>query len=136
MIHSGKSIFPAQQVLLLALTYFYRNPFIEMQAVDRVHRIGQQKHVRVYQILFKNTIEDRIIEMLNQKRQLFEVALEEKASQGLGRLGRQELIYLFNGGDTELETARRTLYEELISSPAGSYSRSVEIYTTSVRWPT
>ena len=75
-----------------------------MQAVDRAHRIGQQKPVQVHRILIAGTVEDRIIELQNKKRKLVEAALDEKASQGLGRLGRQELIYLFNGG-AERETA-------------------------------
>jgi hypothetical protein len=85
---------------------FSRNPFVEMQAVDRAHRIGQQKPVKVHRILIAKTVEDRIIELQNQKRKLVEAALDEKASQGLGRLGRQELIYLFNGS-AERETAPR-----------------------------
>ncbi len=80
-----------------------------MQAVDRAHRIGQQRPVKVHRILIAKTIEDRIIELQNQKRKLVEAALDEKASQGLGRLGRQELIYLFNGG-AERETAPRPAY--------------------------
>jgi SNF2 family DNA or RNA helicase len=69
-----------------------------MQAVDRAHRIGQQKLVKVHRILVENTVEDRIIDLQNRKRKFVEAALDEKASQGLGRLGRQELMYLFNGG--------------------------------------
>lgn len=68
-----------------------------MQAVDRAHRIGQQRPVKVHRILVKETVEDRIIDLQDRKRKLVEAALDEKASQGLGRLGRQELIYLFNG---------------------------------------
>jgi hypothetical protein len=86
-----------------------RNPFIEMQAVDRAHRIGQQKPVKVHRILVEKTVEDRIIELQNNKRKLVEAALDEKASQGLGRLGRDELIYLFNGNG-ERETAARQPY--------------------------
>ena len=77
-----------------------------MQAVDRAHRIGQQRPVKVHRILVKGTVEDRIIDLQNEKRKLVEAALDEKASQGLGRLGRQELIYLFNGRE-ERETAER-----------------------------
>lgn len=83
-----------------------------MQAVDRAHRIGQQKPVQVHRILVEKTVEDRIIDLQEKKRKLVEAALDEKASQGLGRLGRQELIYLFNGGGGggERETAARPVY--------------------------
>lgn len=90
-----------------------------MQAIDRAHRIGQQKRVKVHRILVEKTIEDRIIDLQNQKRKLVEAALDEKASQGLGRLGRQELIYLFNGG-AERETAPRPAYVPGLGSVASA----------------
>lgn len=71
------------------------NPYIEMQAVDRAHRIGQQKTVRVHRILIKDTVEDRIIKLQNNKRELIENALDPEASKSIGGLGTQELAYLF-----------------------------------------
>src|SRR5690606_18897163 len=44
------------------------NPAIEDQATDRVHRIGQDKTVYVYRILVSNTLEERIDELLTEKR--------------------------------------------------------------------
>jgi hypothetical protein len=90
-----------------------------MQAVDRAHRIGQQKPVKVHRILVEKTVEDRIIELQNKKRQLVEAALDEKASRGLGRLGQQELIYLFNGG-AERETAPRPAVSLGLESGVGA----------------
>lgn len=37
------------------------NPTMDAQATDRAHRIGQTKDVYVYQLVTKNTIEDRIV---------------------------------------------------------------------------
>ncbi|KAK0671374.1 putative ATP-dependent helicase [Cercophora samala] len=74
------------------------NPFIEMQAVDRAHRIGQQKEVQVHRILVKGTVEDRIMDLQEKKRDLVESALDDVESKRLGRLGVQELAYIFNGG--------------------------------------
>lgn len=80
------------------LTCLIRNPFIENQAVDRAHRIGQRRIVKVHRILIKETVEDRIIALQDKKRQLVESALDEKASKNLGRLGQRELAYLFGVG--------------------------------------
>jgi len=44
------------------------NPFVEMQAIDRIHRIGQVRPVKVHRIVIQNTVEDRIL------------ALQEKVS--------------------------------------------------------
>ncbi|KAK4102958.1 hypothetical protein N658DRAFT_330340 [Parathielavia hyrcaniae] len=71
------------------------NPFIEMQAVDRAHRIGQQREVKVHRILVKETVEDRILALQEQKRALVEAALDEGQSKSVGRLSERELAYLF-----------------------------------------
>ena len=54
----------------------FRNPFIEMQAVDRAHRIGQQKPVKVHRILVESTVEDRIIVLQNRTRKLVEAGTD------------------------------------------------------------
>jgi SNF2 family DNA or RNA helicase len=71
------------------------NPYIEMQAVDRAHRIGQAREVRVHRVLVGGTVEDRIVELQESKRRLVDAALDEGQSKSLGRLSEQELAYLF-----------------------------------------
>lgn len=71
------------------------NPYIEMQAVDRAHRIGQKREVRVHRILVKETVEDRILKLQEEKRCLVDAALDEGESKNLGRLNERELAYLF-----------------------------------------
>lgn len=44
------------------------NPTMDAQATDRAHRIGQTKDVYVYQLVTKNTIEDRIVKRAEQKK--------------------------------------------------------------------
>lgn len=46
------------------------NTAVENQATDRAHRIGQTNVVSVYRLIMKDTIEERIIEMQNQKKDL------------------------------------------------------------------
>lgn len=71
------------------------NPYIEMQAVDRAHRIGQQRTVQVHRILIKDTVEDRIITLQNKKRDIIENALDPEVAKSISSLGVQELAYLF-----------------------------------------
>ena len=73
------------------------NPYIEMQAVDRAHRIGQMRNVQVHRIVVLKTVEDRILALQERKKELVDSALDENASRSLARLGPQELSYLFNG---------------------------------------
>jgi superfamily II DNA or RNA helicase len=46
------------------------NPAIESQATDRVHRMGQQNKVFVYKLITKGTIEEKIQELQESKKQL------------------------------------------------------------------
>lgn len=44
------------------------NPAIEQQAVDRIHRIGQEKKVTIYRIVSQNTVEEKML-LLKEKKQ-------------------------------------------------------------------
>jgi len=39
------------------------NPFVEDQAIDRIHRIGQSRPVKVHRIVIEGTVEDRILKL-------------------------------------------------------------------------
>lgn len=71
------------------------NPYVEDQAVDRTHRLGQRKNVDVYRVLVADTVEDRILELQEKKRRLVTTALSEKGATSAGRLTVQELRGLF-----------------------------------------
>jgi non-specific serine/threonine protein kinase len=70
------------------------NPAVERQAVDRSHRIGQQKPVFVYRLITKESIEERILTLQEQKRTLAAELIEENPKSLLS-LGEEELIGLF-----------------------------------------
>ncbi|KAG0045043.1 hypothetical protein BGZ83_009717 [Gryganskiella cystojenkinii] len=53
------------------------NPQMDLQAQDRVHRIGQQKPVMIYRLVTANTVEGRIIEKANQKRKLEKLVIHK-----------------------------------------------------------
>ena len=66
------------------------NPAVEQQAFDRAHRIGQDKPVFVHRLVASNTVEERILELQNEKRALAEMAA---GSQGAS-LTRDDLLRL------------------------------------------
>ncbi|KAG9957564.1 hypothetical protein KCU61_g9027, partial [Aureobasidium melanogenum] len=90
--NAGLNLNCASQVVIMDPFW---NPYIEEQAIDRAHRLGQTRPVMVHRVLIKETVEDRIIALQEKKRALISEALDEKASQSLGRLSVQELAYLF-----------------------------------------
>lgn len=90
--NSGLNLNAASQVIIFDPFW---NPYIEEQAVDRAHRIGQLRPVMVHRVLVENTVEDRILSLQEKKRELIEGALDEKASGNISRLGTRELAFLF-----------------------------------------
>ncbi|WLF80239.1 hypothetical protein PVL30_004015 [Lodderomyces elongisporus] len=71
------------------------NPFVEEQAMDRAHRIGQEKEVHVHRVLITNTVESRIMELQERKKELIGDALNENEMKSISKLGRRELGFLF-----------------------------------------
>lgn len=101
--NSGLNLNKASQVIILDPHW---NGYVEAQAVDRAHRIGQTRPVEVHRVLISGeglhvsedgdaTIEDRILKLQEKKRELVESALDENAARNVSRLGVRELGYLF-----------------------------------------
>ena len=68
----GLNLTEANHVFLLDPWW---NPAVEEQAVERVHRIGQKKKVNVVRFICKGSIEERMIEMHKNKKELFNAAI-------------------------------------------------------------
>jgi len=68
------------------------NPAVEDQASDRAHRIGQTRPVTVYRLVVKDSIEERIVDLHKEKRELAENLLA--GSETAGRLSASELLEL------------------------------------------
>lgn len=90
--NAGLNLWKASQVILLDPFW---NPFIEDQAVDRAHRMPQPREVTVHRVLVPETVEDRICQLQDNKREIIGAALDEQASKSLTRLNVQELRFLF-----------------------------------------
>jgi len=58
------------------------NPAVEDQATDRAHRIGQDKPVMVYRLVCEDTVEQKMVELGQRKREVAESALGRDVSAG------------------------------------------------------
>jgi SNF2 family DNA or RNA helicase len=56
------------------------NPAVEAQAVDRAHRIGQQRRVFAYRLIARDTVEEKILQLQATKRNLAEAIISEDNS--------------------------------------------------------
>ena len=73
------------------------NPAVETQAEDRAHRIGQTHPVQVFAYLTPDSIEQRIGEILDEKRALFADIIDGVATDGLRRLDLPTLLHAVGG---------------------------------------
>ncbi len=71
------------------------NPAVEDQASDRAHRIGQDRPVTVYRLVMKNSIEQQIVNLHKQKRDLADSLLE--GTDAAGKISAPELLALLHG---------------------------------------
>lgn len=72
------------------------NPAVEDQASDRAHRIGQQRPVTIYRLVAKNTIEEKIVDLHQHKRDLADSLLE--GADVSGKISTNELLRLIQEG--------------------------------------
>ncbi|MDK0839233.1 DEAD/DEAH box helicase [Clostridium perfringens] len=73
------------------------NPAVEDQATDRAHRFGQENKVEVIKLVAKDTIEEKIVLMQEDKRELIKSLMDGKTMDGkvLKRLTEEEISKLF-----------------------------------------
>ncbi len=71
------------------------NPAREDQATDRVHRLGQRRFVQVFKLITRDTIEERIDDLIRSKLRLIEEVVTP-TEEVVRRLGRRELAELLD----------------------------------------
>lgn len=118
----GLNLTAASRVVILEPFW---NPFVEEQAIDRVHRLNQTVDVVVYKLTVANTVEARILDLQERKRELARRAIEGGAAQGkkneAAKLSMRDILRLF-GRDAEYGDGDRDRHPGdggVVSRPAG-----------------
>lgn len=88
---AGLNLTACNNVILVDLWW---NPALEEQAFGRVHRYGQERDVMIYKLTIYDTIEQRILELQDKKRELARASLsgDKIKNQRLGLEDIRELI--------------------------------------------
>lgn len=71
------------------------NPAVEAQAIDRSHRIGQTKKVIVYRMVVKDSIEEKMLTLQDQKRELVEKLITSE-TRAFKNLTKDDIMQLFS----------------------------------------
>ena len=75
------------------------NPAVEDQATDRAHRFGQKNIVEVIKLISKNTIEEKIVDLQEEKRKLIEKIINNNIENtNIGTLSEEDILKLFSIG--------------------------------------
>ncbi len=71
------------------------NPAVENQATDRVFRIGQKKNVIVHKFITKGTIEEKIDDMLEEKKKLSSEIIQSTGENWITEMKNDDLLKMF-----------------------------------------
>ena len=71
------------------------NPAVEAQAIDRTHRIGQTKNVFAYRLIAKDTVEEKVLQLQESKRNLADSIIKAD-SRLISAISSEDLELLFS----------------------------------------
>lgn len=90
--NSGINLTQANYVFLVEPWW---NKAVQQQAINRVHRIGQNQHVFAYNMICKDTIEEKIIELQNKKQIISDEVIN--TDEGFVKnLSHEDIAFLFD----------------------------------------
>uniref|UniRef100_F7EXG1 SWI/SNF related, matrix associated, actin dependent regulator of chromatin, subfamily a, member 5 n=1 Tax=Macaca mulatta TaxID=9544 RepID=F7EXG1_MACMU len=86
------------------------NPQVDLQAMDRAHRIGQTKTVRVFRFITDNTVEERIVERAEMKLRLDSIVIQQGrlVDQNLNKIGKDEMLQMIRHGATHVFASKES----------------------------
>lgn len=75
--------------------------------MDRAHRIGQKKQVKVFRLITENTVEERVVERAEIKLRLDNVVIQQgRLSEAQKNLGKDEMLMMIRHGADQVFASR------------------------------
>uniref|UniRef100_A0A8C4N542 SNF2 related chromatin remodeling ATPase 1 n=1 Tax=Eptatretus burgeri TaxID=7764 RepID=A0A8C4N542_EPTBU len=86
------------------------NPQVDLQAMDRAHRIGQFKVVKVFRLITESTVEERIVERAEMKLRLDSIVIQQGRliDQQANKIGKDEMLQMIRHGATHVFASRES----------------------------
>ena len=123
----GLNLTGADKVIFLEPDW---NPFVDIQAQDRAHRIGQTKAVNIYRLITSNTIEEKMME-LQQRKKAISNAVVNSDNSTMYSMGTEKLldIFTFRGSSSKSDSADDDNLLSYLDDDTNEYaSLSVDVF--------
>merc|ERR1712223_163842 len=79
------------------------NPQMDLQAMDRAHRIGQKKQVKVFRLVTENTVDEKIVERAAVKLRLDRMVIQAgRLAENKANLGKDEMLGMIRHGAKQI----------------------------------
>jgi len=100
----GINLYTADVVILFDSDW---NPQMDLQAMDRAHRIGQKKQVRVFRLVVENTVDEKIVEKAEIKLKLDRMIIQQgKLSENKANLNKEEMVSMIRHGASHIFSSK------------------------------
>merc|ERR1712241_710843 len=100
----GINLYTADVVILYDSDW---NPQMDLQAMDRAHRIGQKKQVRVFRLVVENTVDEKIVEKAEIKLKLDRMVIQQgKLAEQKANLNKDEMVNMIRHGASHIFSSK------------------------------
>merc|ERR1719234_1753104 len=100
----GINLYTADVVILFDSDW---NPQMDLQAMDRAHRIGQKKQVRVFRLVVENTVDEKIVEKAEIKLKLDRMVIQQgKLAEQKANLNKDEMVNMIRHGASHIFSSK------------------------------
>ena len=74
------------------------NPQVDLQAIDRAHRIGQKREVTIYRFVTEGSVEEKIVERAMKKLKIDHLIMQKGRFSNEAKVSDKEMIQIIQHG--------------------------------------